>query len=365
MDPITLSLLIGGGISAATNIIGNIIGSADAKDKQKKADELMAQAMAEIEKVQDPELKNVYLDRLSQVGKLIPEVEQSLLTSSAQEQIKLDGTARKAQLNVLEQLAQRGTAGLTPQERAQRNESLRKADASKQSAVQSVLQNLQMRGQGGGGAATLALMQAAQTGADQDAVSMDRLAALSSERALQALKERANVSTTMEDRDYGRQKDLASARDKIAEFNQDVQSRNVNRRNRAEEANLSTAQSIADRNVGLTNEERMFNEFKLKQQKFDNQKALAGLKSGAYQTRAGQYQTQAGTAAQGHQQMVSGISQGIGGITNAVAGSMEAQANRDAYGRPKAKTQDVKITKPFSFEDDEELDFSGYGGEEA
>jgi len=110
-------------------------------------------------------------------------------------------------------------------------------------------------------------------------------AAMSEQRALEAMLQGGNLAGQIRGQEFGEQAQIATAGDAIDKFNAlnriGIQERNVNRGNLAEQQNLGEKQRIADAGAHLRNQQQMYNK-QLGQQEFENRAKIAAGASGQY-----------------------------------------------------------------------------------
>lgn len=318
--PVTAAI-IGGGSS----LLGGIIGSSSASKARKQAMEMAKQAAAQYNGIIPPEVRELIVQEFQSQGTYTPEIEQAISLGESQvAQIKEDPVLRGMQMEALQTLAQRGKTGLSPEDRAALNQVRGEVQRDIEAKRQQILQNMQARGMGGSGAELAMQIAASQEGADRASEESDRLAAIASQNALQAMSQYGNMAGNVRSQDFNVDQARASAEDEFNRFNvqnqQGVQSRNVGARNEAQQMNLGEKQRIAEANINRQREEQLRQE-QAKQQQFANKMDLARGKAGALTGLSSAY------SQQGQQQadMWSGIGSGVGQI----AGSVFAAKNKD------------------------------------
>lgn len=304
---------------AAAPIIGGLIGNELSRGDRTAAENARKEALSMFANIQAPSVQDQLLDlqEYQSTGTYNPLLEQLVnLGPSAQENIQLDPRLRAEQMSALEQIA--GMASGQPQagdmagfEIARRN-----AAAEDQAKQNQILQEMQMRGQGGSGAELMARLKSSQSSADRLQQADLAQAQAMQQAKLQALAQQASMASNLRNQDYGQEKDLSSARDTIAAFNaqnaQAVGGRNTNSSNEGQRLNLQNQQNTANMNTQLQNQQQINNKGLLQNQ-FGNQMQLAGAKAGQYGGMAQDAQQRAANTAG----MYAGIGQGVGGLINA------------------------------------------------
>lgn len=313
MDPVTAAA-VGQGV----NVVGNLLGSLFGGRARGQANRLNQQALEQITGLSLPtvEEQEIALQQLAQQGQLTPEMLETItLGESKMTDISTDPRLRSAQMDALNALAQRGQEGLSQVEMAELNKVRNDVARDAQARNATVLQNMAQRGMAGSGAELAAQLAGNQAAAQRQSEEGDRLAAMATQRALEATMNSGNLAGQMQGRDFEQQSAIARARDEIARFNaanaQNVAQTNVGTRNLAQERNLSEAQRIADANVQLANQQQIYNKELIRQRALD-QERQAAMKAAAMRARAGDRTADA----QRTQDMISGTGKAIGqGIT--------------------------------------------------
>lgn len=271
----------------------------------------MNKAAGYFEGIALPEQKLLDLEKLVKIGELTPEMAKTiLLESSAFENVRTDPKLQEAQYATLAGLQQRATEGLTAEDRYQLAKIKQEEDTAARGAREAIIQNAAAQGRSGGGLEMLSQMTNQQDAATRQAMRDAQVAALSQQQKMEALLQSGNLAGSMRSQQYGEQSDLAKARDYISQFNVANQNRteqgNVALRNAAQESELAERRKIAAANLGLANQEKLYNT-SLPQQQFQNQVSLAGGKAGATQAIAQMY----GQQSMGNLGMAAGIGAAI------------------------------------------------------
>jgi hypothetical protein len=323
--PLTLGL-----IGAGTSVLGGGLGYLFGGDDRDKADKLMAKVQSEIDAIGAPPdvAKALILQRFQQAGMYTPQLEQAIEAGPSKVAgIKENAELGKAQMGALQLLQQRGSTGLSPEDRAALNQVRGEVQRDSNAKTQSILQQMQARGMGGSGAELIAQLQAGQSGDDRASAEGDRLAAQASQNALQALTQSGQLAGNIRGQDFDINKQRAAAEDEINRFNTQNaisrQTRNVGSTNQASQYNLSNAQQISNANTEAANAElqrQRAAQMQVYQAKLDAAKA----KAGAAQTGANYAQGQAAAT----QQSISGAASGINAGLNALAKPMAAKTGR-------------------------------------
>ena len=189
---------------------------------------------------------------------------------------------------------------------------MRGVSSSAQARDKSILQNMAERGMGGSGAELIQRLQSSQSGADRASMEQAQLAGQVQNRALDAMMRSGQLGGQIRGQEYAEQGNLASARDRIEQFNQ-------------------------MQRVQAQNQQEIYNK-QLQQQQFENEmakrQAVASARTMTAQQgvqRAGQIQQAGQARAAGELQAGAAKSQLIGGLAGAGIGAWGAY-NKKADG---------------------------------
>ncbi len=323
MDPITLALL--GGSVAST--LGGIIGQNSANNEaQANIQKALEQYLAI--NVPDPEQQKIELQHYQSTGQLSPQLEHQIKADpSAFDQIVKNQRYSQAQDSALSQLQSLGEeGGLNLSDKANIQQQLLQ-NANKDKANRDAINDeMARRGQLGSGFALQTQLQGSQAAGDRDAQSRLQVLAGAQGRGLQAIMGAGDLAGKLQGQDYQRQSDLASARDRINQFNtqnaQSVQQRNVSSQNAAQAANLENEQHLSNANTDLVNKQDQYNK-QLYQQQFNNEMQLANGKAGAY-----------GSAANSAKQSGATTAAALGAVGSAagqLGSTLQSQSNWDKW----------------------------------
>ena len=316
-------LLTGGLISAGSSILGGVIGniaSAGDRDAAAKAQE---RADAEILKLgAGPDLaKQIYLREFKSAGVLSPEIEKAVDQGvSKTAQIKEDPRFKKAQMEALAGIQQRGRTGFTAEERAQLSQERAAAERSAEAKRQQILSGLRARGALDSGAGIAAQLQSADELAAQQQAAAERGSASASQRALQAMTQGGELAGRVRGQEFDFERTKAGSEDEFQRFNiqnrMAQEQRRAAQENEARQYNLTQQQRLMNANIEQQNAE-MQRQRNAQQEMYQNQVQLARLRSGVYQGQAQQAQQRAGQTQQGWAQMGSAVGQAGAGIAQA------------------------------------------------
>lgn len=344
-----LTLGIGAG---AASLLGGIFGNASASSDRAQALALQQQALKNIMAVNDPSLAQlkISLQSYANAGQLAPEMQQTISQNpSLMGNIQVDPQLRQAQMQALGSLQQQGKIGLRPQDLAALNQIQNQQNQAEQANQQSIIQNMQQRGVGGGGAELAARLSGAQNSANMGQQAGLNIAGQSQMAALQALMNSGQLGSQMETQQFGESAQKAAAQDAINRYNtmnqQQVQAANVGSRNQAQAANLANAQSLSNANTQLGNQQNMYNA-QLPQQVYQNQLNRAGMAAGTSNQTYNALQNQGNLNANMWNSIGSGVGQGAAAIgaygqnqANMTNQNANSQADRDMWARIYGKQQ--------------------------
>ena len=265
MDPLLLANIGSTVLGIGTAAFGEWWASAD--EEQKRALQMEAQQI--YDNLSPPELERM---QAATVGE------------SAMSGIPEDFGNRAGRNLALQQMIDMGSqGGMDPGSMLAVEQARRAAGQQEMQGRGAVRQEMQRRGLGGAGEASMQL-QAQQAGADRASMSDMQAASDARSRALQALATGGGMAAQAEGQDFERASRIAQSKDAFAQFN----ARQI------QEANRYNAE--------------------LGQQNFQNKLGVADRQHGARQTRAGQYET----AAEKKRRLAGGVGQaGVGAIEKA------------------------------------------------
>jgi hypothetical protein len=244
-----------------------------------------------------------------------PTLEQDLNDTVAESEtgkITESAELKDAQKQALIQMQQRAKVGLSAEDRAALNQVRTQTAQDAKAKEAQILQEMQSRGQGGGGAELIARLQAGQSGADRASTASDAIMAQAQERALSALGQSAQQAGSMRSQDLDVAKTKAEALDErnrfLAQNSISRQGRNVGALNEAQQQNLANAQSIKNQNVTAANQE-LQRQVQAQQQTYaDKLKYAAGI-TGQQQAAANYYGDTANAKAAQQVAMGKGVGQ--------------------------------------------------------
>lgn len=305
--------LAGGIIGGGAALLGG-----DGSEMTEEQMQLLRQMQKEVDAIPLPsvEAQKIVLEKYKSAGVLTPQMENVFtLAPSAMEQVKVDPRLKEAQMGALSKLQQLGQESFTAEDRAAMNQLSRQTAQQEAARQASIIQNLQQRGIGGGGAEIASRMSSSQAAAERQSEEANRLAQQAQARALQAIMQSGTLGGSIRGQEYGEQSDLAKARDVVSKYNvgaqQAAEGTNVSARNAAQEFNLRNQQQIMNQNTQLANEQEKYNKALLQRQ-FENQLSKARAKSGTSSDLSSALGQQAAAERQATGQLVGGVTSAIG-----------------------------------------------------
>lgn len=277
-----LGAAIGGGLGLISGFLG-----AGAQDRaQAEANARYNAQRARLDSIAIPQAEELrlQLQQYLSAGEYNPELEQALsLGPSAMQQVQTDPRLVQHQqrnLEALQQIADSG--GFDPSVKADLNQGLRRLMQDKTAQAQALQQQAQMRGVSDSGVALAQQLLAGQSGANQEAEMMERLAAQAYQNRRGALGDASELAAQLRQQGFSEQQAKAMATDAIDKFNvsmaSDVNQRNVGNKNLAQQYNLAQKQRIMDSNVDISNRQQAHNQA-VNQTMFENKLRKEGLLS--------------------------------------------------------------------------------------
>lgn len=332
MDPATLAL-VG---SVAAPVVGGLVGGIMGNKSRNQQMAMMQQAYQQLAQLGlPPDLsKEVILQQFQQQGILTPQLEQDIHLSASQVgAMKESPETRQAQMEALQGLQQASRTGLTAADRAAFNELRAGIARDTEAKRQQILQGMQARGQGGGGAELIAQLQGSQAAEDQAASQSDRLAAQAALSRLNALNQYGQAAGNVRSQDYQAMLAKAQAEDQRNQFlfqnSASLQQRNIAALNAAQQANLANKQRLSEMNTQTANQE-LLRQNQAKRDYWQDQLGLAQAKAAALTGQSQAY----GQQAQQKEQMFSGLGNAIGQGFGTYGAYSAKQKKVDANGNP-------------------------------
>jgi len=333
----------GGGLLAGAGVVSNIIGGIAGKEAGQGDIEAgksaITDAFNQLKNIGLPpdEAKAIVYQKFQQAGLMTPALEQHIDQQASQMgQIQEDPKLKEAQMNALQILSQRGKGGLTPEDRAALNQIRNQIATDTEAKRQQILQNFQARGQAGGGAELIAALQGAQSGANAESQEGDRLAAMASQNALQAIGQAGTLGGQIRGQEFGQEAQKAQAQDVINQFNVanqvGQQARNVQAQNVAQAQNIAGAQNVSNLNVQQANQELLRQREAQRQQYLDTLNRAQAINQAAqgYGSKMSDYGQQASKQA-------AAPWQAIGAGASTIGTSMMNMGAQDEWGGDSGK----------------------------
>lgn len=317
--------------SVAAPAVGGILGSIFDDEDQEAAQEAYKNAVAEIMAVgAPPDLsKEIIIQKFQQAGIYNPDVEKNInQLTSAVSQIKEDVGIKQQQATALSDLAKRGRAGFTLEDRAALDKVRGTLEGDYQAKLKAMQQQLQARGASGSGQELAMQLQSASDTANRASTEGIDIGAQALRQALQATSSAGQLAGQMREQDLGYQKLTKGAEDELNRFNisgqRDIQQRNIAEQNRARLANVQREQAISDANTKAANQE-LYRQAEAKRQYWQDQLSRAQARAGALTGQSGFYNQQAANT----RQMWQGIGSGVGAASGAGANYAAQNAAQD------------------------------------
>ena len=307
MDPATTAMVA----SAGANILGGVLGgnaaskaAEKAANEQRKAYERNIRILEELG-VPSIDAQKIALENPEYVGDLIAET----LGDSALEEISLDPRLRQKQMDLLAELEGIADQGLSTTDRINLDQLSQRTFAEEESRRKAILNDMLQRGTLDSGD-QLATQLASNAQASQNAMLQGQeMAKMASQNRMNAINSLAGQYANMENLDYGREAQKATAADAIQQFN-------ASTRNQAQAQNLANRQAIENQRVNNANQQDIYNKG-LIQQDFLNRKSIADSKVGLNSAHGSNMANLALQQGAGQAQMWSGIGSGIGNAATA------------------------------------------------
>jgi hypothetical protein len=219
-----------------------------APDLNTDAEMAAIQELAEEYGVDVSELAEQFATSTPQEYDYLGDLEVATQDSSALEGLEADPRFSAAELKSLEMLEQMSDEGLTATDRADLAKIQGGANRNLRGQMGAIKQNMQSRGISGSGLDLMSQQNAAQAAAERQAYSDLEVAAQGQSRRERATMDLGALGSQLSQQDYNREAQKAMAQDAINRFN-------TQNTNRANEVDRTTQQGIANKNVGLTNQQ--------------------------------------------------------------------------------------------------------------
>jgi len=297
---------------AGLGLLGSVIGGNASKKAAAQAAAIQEanyqrnKALLESVGIPSVEAQEIALSNPEYVGDMVAEMQGK----SAMTDIATDPRLRSNQMNMLAELEGLSKTGLGTADRIGLDEAQSEATAADKSRRASILSQMAQRGTMDSGAALAAQLQSSEAANQQAMQQSQNIAKQASSNRMNAINALATQSGNMEQTDFGRQAQTATAQDAIQRFN-------VGTRNTTQASNLANRQDLANTKANTSNKQEMFNKGLL-QQDYQNRlgraQSIAGLNAGQAQNQA----SAALTAGAGTANMYGQIGQAAGNVTRGV-----------------------------------------------
>jgi len=309
-------------IKVGSDIVGGAIGGLASQGDRDQAEKAMRKALAEIDAIgAGPDLaKQIFYREFESAGVLTPEIEKAVQEGvSSVAQIQEDPKLKKAQMEALSAIQQRGRTGFTPQEMMQLRQERSAAERSAESKRQQILAGLRARGALDSGAGLAAQLQSADELAARQFEASDRAAAMADQRALQSMVQAGQLSGQIRAHEFDVDYKKQSAEEAMKKFNitnmQEQERRRADRETQARQYNLATEQQLLNMKTQLSYQE-LLRQRNAQQQMYENELRRRQLRGQMYGSKANFYNQRAGQT----QQNIQGIASGIGDLASTLYG---------------------------------------------
>ena len=314
---------------AGLGLVGSIIGGNKAKKAAAEAAAIQEanyqrnKALLEAVGIPSIEAQEIALKNPEYVGDLVSEMQGK----SALTEIALDPKLRENQMNQLAELEGLSQTGLGTVDRIALQEAQGAATAADQSRRAGILSQMSQRGMADSGNALAAQLQSSEAANQQAMQQSQNIAKQASANRMNAINALASQSGSMEQRDYGRQADAATAQDAIQKFN-------VGTRNTTAASSINARQDLANTTANTANTQEKYNK---------------GLIADDYQNRLRRAQSIAGMNSQDAGSRASAALSAGAGAANAWAQGGQAVGDAtkkvvDYYGKSSTPTVTERLS---------------------
>lgn len=271
-------------------MLGSLLGGNAGKSDMKKANQLLAEAVARLEAVGIPtiEAQKIALQDPELAGML--EAEQ--LAESELANVSIDPRINNNRMKAMEQLSGLADTGLGVEDQAAFNQFGRQSKAALQSSLAAEeMRDQEMNPGGASGNSVIRRMDAIQQQAQAQQQAGEARAAQAAAARREALNSYANLSNDMANQDWSQRAQVGNAKDSINKFN-------AQNRQDVNQYNLGQKQTINNTSAANKNQQEVHNKG-LIQQDFNNRYMKAGGVNQATGNLAANYQAQGQAKAQG------------------------------------------------------------------
>lgn len=250
-------------IAALAPVVAGALGRGASEGDRRTSEELARLPLEEWQRLSVPEKRDLqlHLERLQSAGKLDPRLETLVEQGpAAMEQVYSDPrlkAQRMENLQAMQAVAEAG--GYDPAVKADLLSALRQQEQSIKANQEALAMQAQARGMESSGARQALEAMAAQSAANRTSDLQSQLAAQAYRNRLAALSGASSEAAGISAADLSEKSARAQARDEIQRFNTQlkaqIQGKNVDRQNVAQEANLKAAQELLAANTGIQHKE--------------------------------------------------------------------------------------------------------------
>lgn len=299
----------GAAAGAGLGILGSIIGGNASKKAAAQAAAIQEQnyqrnkALLEAVGIPSVDAQKIALENPESVGDLVAEMQ----SDTELKKVKTDPQLRQNQMKMLAELQGLSETGLGTTDRIALDEAQTEATSADKSRRAAILSNMAQRGTMDSGASLAAQLQSSEAANQQAMQQSQNIAKQASANRMNAITSLANQSGQMEQRDYGRQADAATAQDAIQRFN-------VGTRNTTNASNLTNKQNISNASTDNANKQEMYNKGLL-QQDYTNRLNRAQSIAGLNNSQANNQASAAMAAGEGKANMFGQVGQALGNVT--------------------------------------------------
>lgn len=324
--------VLGGLIGAGGNIVGGVMASQAAEKAAAQAAAIQEQnyqrnkALLESIGIPSIEAQEIALTNPEYVGDLVAEIQGD----SALTEISTDPRLRQNQMDVLAQLQGLSETGLGTTDRIALDEATEAANQADKSRRASILSQMAQRGTLDSGAQLAAQLQSASQANEDQLAASRNIAKQAQAGRLNAMNSLAQQSSNLENLDYNRAANVATAQDAIQRFNAQT-------RNQANQYNTTAKQNLANQASTNANQQQMYNKG-LIQQDYNNRLNRANAQIGMNSNNANNQAQSALTAGAGRANMYSQIGSGIGNAASSIGNYYTNQ--KSPYGNVEGTEDD-------------------------
>lgn len=312
--------------SAGSNILGGVLGGNAAKKGAAQAaaaqKEMYDKNVALLESVGIPsvEAQEIALQNPEYVGDLVAQMQgESQMT-----EIATDPVLRRNQMEALAQVKELSDQGLSTVDRIAIDEANAEATQVDKARRAQLLSQMAQRGTADSGVQLAMQLQSAQDANQAAQKAANNQAQIAASNRMNAINQLASQSAGMENADFNRQAQVASAQDAIQRFN-------VGTMNDASRFNLQNRQNIANQKSSTANQQEMYNKGLL-QQDYTNRLNRASAQTGLNTNYGNNLAQNALTAGAGKANMYSQLGQGIGNAATAYGARAGQQTPKSTTG---------------------------------